>query len=280
MIGEDIYVVDCHHHVGDLTAVARGKAGADPADLDEYREAEFAARLGTMATRGTDQAILLPGHGYLRPRGNADTMRVNDALAAYRDRDPAHFPAALGVVEPLHGDESKRELHRIKDELGLVGVSFHARFQGVATNSSYVLELAAEMARLSLIPFVHAAAPSMDEDWWKVQEFAESIPDVPVVALDAFSSSERSWEAVRVAAKTPNIYFDTSMCVSMQFVVPLLEAFGPDRIVFGTDTYSSSIPNPPGAQRVIPDQLLDADYLSTEDKRKILGGNIRELLSL
>ncbi|MES2171653.1 MAG: amidohydrolase family protein [Actinomycetota bacterium] len=278
MVGEGIHVIDCHQHVGDIAAVAR--KGTPGAETENYQEAELEARLTTMATRGFDQAILLPGHGYLRPQGNVDTMRVNDELAAYRDRDPAHFPAALGVVEPLHGELSFQELHRIKDELGLAGVSFHARFQGVATNSRYVLDLAVEIGRLGLIPYVHAAAPSKDEDWWKIQEFAECIPDVPVVALDAFDSSEKSWEAVRVAVKTPNIYFDTSMCSSMQFVLPVIEEVGAERVIFGTDLYSSLTPNPPGAQRTIIDQIVDADYLTLEDKRNILGENIRRLLQL
>jgi predicted TIM-barrel fold metal-dependent hydrolase len=279
MTVQDISVIDCHHHVGSIAAVAAGDATADE-DSPAFQDAELRVRLDTMGELGVDQAVLIPGHGYLRPNGNADTIAVNDGIAAYRDRNPDRFPAALGVVEPLHGKESIRELHRIKDELGLAGVSFHARFQGVATNSGLVLTLAREMAALGLVPFVHAADASRDEDWWKVQDFADAIPEVPVVALDAFTTSEKSWEALRVARQTPNLYFDTSVSSGLHFVLPVLNEVGPERIIFGTDQYSAITPPGPSSRRNIIDQLAATDRVGIEAKRAILGGNVRRLLNL
>lgn len=281
MTVQGISVIDCHHHVGSVSAVARevNGVGADES-LEGFHRAEFQVRLQTMDELGVDQAILIPGHGYLRPNGNADTMAINNGIAEYRDRYPTRFPAALGVVEPLHGAESFRELHRIKDELGLVGVSFHARFQGVATNSGLLLSLAREISQLGLVPFVHAADASRDEDWWKLQDFADAIPDVSVVALDAFTSSEKSWEAVRVARQTPNLYFDTSVCAGLHFVLPVLEAAGPERIIFGTDQYSAATLPGPSSRRNVIDQLAATDRVDMDTKRAILGGNLRRLLKL
>jgi predicted TIM-barrel fold metal-dependent hydrolase len=276
---QGISVIDCHHHVGSINAVAAGGASEDE-ESEEFRQAELAVRLQTMDELGVDQAILIPGHGYLRPKGNADTIAVNNGIAAYRDRNPDRFPAALGVVEPLHGQESIRELHRVKDELGFVGMSFHVRFQGVATNSGLVLRLAREMAKIGLVPFVHAADASRDEDWWKVQDFAEAVPDIPVVALDAFTSSEKSWEARRVARHTPNLYFDTSVCAGLHFVLPVLEEAGPERIIFGTDQYSAVTAPGPSSRRNIIDQLAATDRVDKQTKQAILGGNLKRLLGL
>lgn len=274
-------VIDCHHHVGSVSAVAAEASGiADDEHSEAFQQAEARVRLETMDELGVDQAVLIPGHGYLRPRGNADTMAENDRIAAYRSRNPERFPAALGVVEPLHGTESFRELHRIKTELGLAGVSFHVRFQGVATNSGTVLALAREMALLDLVPFVHAADASRDEDWWKIQDFADAIPETPVLALDAFTSSEKSWEAVRVARQTPNLYFDTSVCAGLHFVLPVLDVAGPERIVFGTDQYSAVIPPGPSSRRNIIDQLAATDRVDDKTKQAVFGGNLKRLLGL
>jgi predicted TIM-barrel fold metal-dependent hydrolase len=274
-------VIDCHHHVGSVSAVAAEASGvAQDEQSEAFRQAEERVRLATMDDLGVDQAVLIPGHGYLRPRGNADTIAENNRIAAYRDRNPERFPAALGVVEPLHGPESFRELHRIKDELGLVGVSFHVRFQGVATNSGLVLALAREMAQLGLVPFVHAADACRDEDWWKIQDFADAIPDTPVLALDAFTSSEKAWEAARVARQTPNIYFDTSVCAGLHFVLPIVDAAGPERVIFGTDQYSAVTPPGPNARRNIIDQLAATDRVDGDTKQAILGGNLLRLLGL
>jgi predicted TIM-barrel fold metal-dependent hydrolase len=281
MTVQGISVIDCHHHVGSINAVAAEAIGpGEDEESEAFKCAELEMRLQIMKELGVDQAILIPGHGYLRPNGNADTIKVNNGIAAYRDRHPDRFPAALGVVEPLHGAESIRELHRIKEELGLAGVSFHVRFQGVATNSGLVLALAREMAVLGLVPFVHAADASRDEDWWKVQDFADAIPDTPVVALDAFTTSEKSWEAVRVARQTPNLYFDTSVCAGLHFVRPVLDVAGPERIIFGTDQYSAVSPPGPSSRRNILDQLAGTDQIDMDAKRAILGGNLRRLLGL
>lgn len=278
---EGMRIIDCHHHVGAIAAVARERRQAAMApDSPEYSQAEAAVRLQTMRYLGVDQAVLIPGHGYLRPRGQEDTIRINDAIAAYRDSNPDAFPAALAVIEPLHGSASFDELRRIKSELGLAGVSFHARFQGVATNSAYVLALAREMVKLDLVPFVHAVAASRDEDWWKVQDFAESIAEVPVLALDAFTSSEKAWEAVRVAQKTPNLYFETSGCSDLAFILPLIEEVGADRVVFGTDQYSALQSRGPGLRNTILHQLVYTDRIEAGGKRAILCDNVRRLLKI
>jgi predicted TIM-barrel fold metal-dependent hydrolase len=281
MARNGIAVIDAHHHVGSVHAVERetGRPAADEG-TKEYRELELSSRVQTMDELGVDQSIVIPGHGYLRPNGHEDTKRTNNAIAAYRDRTPGRFPAAIGIVEPLHGAKSLDELGRIKEELGLVGVSFHVRFQGVSTNSVYVLTLAREMAQLGLFPYVHATAASLDESLWKVQDFADSIPEVPVLALDSFSSSEQAREAVRVAQQTPNLYFDTSVCMGLHLILPVLDEVGPERLVFGTDQYSSLGPLRPNSRRNIIDALMATDLVDEEAKRLIFGGNIRRLLGL
>lgn len=118
------HIIDCHHHVGSV----KDTLGLGP---DEATGAEeLRARLDTMDRNGVSQAIVIPGHGYLRPHGVADTRAVNDAVAAYRDALPDRFPAAIGIVEPLYGPAGLDELTRIRDELGIVGASFHTRSRG------------------------------------------------------------------------------------------------------------------------------------------------------
>ena len=122
-------ILDVHHHVGDpvqALAMPGAEGAAPPIGLDH----ELSVRLETMDRDGVDCALLIPGHSYLRPNGLADTRRINDGIAAYRDKTPDRFPAALGIVEPLYGRAGDEELRRIKGELGIVGVSFHTRVSG------------------------------------------------------------------------------------------------------------------------------------------------------
>ncbi|MGR7003449.1 amidohydrolase family protein [Yinghuangia aomiensis] len=118
----DYEILDCHHHVGDVHGVLG--LGPTPTGSDPAAD-ELAVRLATMDRNGVDRAIVIPGHGYLRPSGLADTRRINDAIAAYRDATPDRFPAAVGIVEPLYGPAGLDEVDRCAHELGLRGISFH-----------------------------------------------------------------------------------------------------------------------------------------------------------
>lgn len=268
------HVIDCHHHVGSLEAqgftFAGIEAGKDPAVVELER------RLSAMDRQGVDQAIVIPGHGYLRPDGVADTRRINDGVAAYRDAHPQRFPAALGIVEPLHGKAGIAELTRLRDELGLVGVSVHTRFQGVQTDSPLVLAVVREAARLGLVPFVHAVEGVPDEAIWRAQQVARAVPDTTIVVLDAFGGAEHARQAVIIAKETPNMVFDTSLAHHYLFVENMIDAVGPERLVFGTDYYSMMGDPQPS---VVLDQLARND-LPAEHKAAILSGNLRRILRL
>jgi predicted TIM-barrel fold metal-dependent hydrolase len=275
MARDGYHVIDVHHHSGTLEALGI-RIGPEGVSDDELWELEFETRVATLDATGVDQAVILPGHGYLRPAGLADTQRENDRMAAYRDRRPDRFPAALGVVEPLYGKAGLDELARLRHELGLAGVTFHTRFQGVSTNSPLVVDLVRRMAELALVPFVHGVAEVADEALWRVRDLARAVPDTTMVVLDAFSSHEQSEQALRLADDAPNVVLDTSLSHGVHHLGRLVAEFGPDRLVFGTDVYSHVRP-----QRDNPtlDAVLGAGW-PPEVTAAVLSGTARRVLGL
>lgn len=268
------HVIDCHHHVGSLEAqgfdFGGADAGRDPADVDLER------RLSGMDQLGVDQAILIPGHGYLRPNGVADTARINDMVAAYRDRTPQRFPAALGIAEPIYGRAGLDELRRMRDELGMLGVSVHTRFQGVQTDSPLVMTMVKHAAELGLVPFIHAVDGVPDEALWRAQQVARAIPETTVVILDAFGGAEHARQAVIIAQETPNLVWDTSLAHHYLFVENMIRAVGYERVIFGTDYYSM-MPHP--QHSVVLDHLSHGALPPTATAA-ILGGNLRRVLGI
>src|SRR5262249_7737777 len=123
-------VIDAHNHVGDLWGPEN--LYSDNLTRQGELDRDARARIAALTRRGVDQAVVIAAPSYLRPDGLVDTRRMNDLVAAYRDVDPDRFPAAVGVVEPLYGERGLAEVDRCKFELGLVGISFHTRFQGVS----------------------------------------------------------------------------------------------------------------------------------------------------
>jgi predicted TIM-barrel fold metal-dependent hydrolase len=280
----EIDVFDCHHHVGDVAALLDGRHAVAPnapvntpanapATPVELVETEMAQRLAIMDAGGVRQAAVIPGHAYERPNGIADTRRVNDEIAAYRDARPDRFPVAIGVAEPLYGHVSLAELGRMKDELGLRGVSFHARFQGVSMDNPWILRYVERMAELGLVPVLHALTESVDEALWKTAAIARAFPDRPMLVLDAFSSFEGTKECDHVAESCPNLLFDTSLSYNFDLIEAFVRRHGAQRVVFGTDLYS-----PPVGRRIshLLAQIADSS-LPPDDKTAILGANARGL---
>jgi len=273
----DFEVIDVHHHVGNAFRALGGALDSDP-DLDAraYAEKEIASRLEIMDGAGVERAIVIPGHGYERANGIADTRAENDAIAAYRNALPGRFPAAIGIVEPRDGEASLAELERAKRELGLAGISFHTRFQGVSLDSRWILTYVAHMAELGLVPVIHAMNETPEEALWKLAVVARTIPDTPVLALDAFGSYEATRECFFIAEVAPNIVFDTSLSYNFDFIEEFAGRFGAERVVFGTDLYS----HPVGRRisHLLP-QIIASD-LPREAKQLILAGNARRLFGI
>jgi uncharacterized protein len=274
MPGHGFSVLDVHHHVGDALTALGGDleptAGMEP---DEYERVELERRLTIMDADEVAQAVVIPGHGYLRPNGVADTRRVNDAIAAYRDRRPDRFPVAVGVIEPAYGAAGLVEVDRIGDELGLAGVSFHTRFQGVSLDSRWVDRAVERLAERDLVPVIHAMDDTPEEALWKLAALARRFPDVSMLALDPFSSYEATRQCFFVAELAPNVVFDTSLSYNFDFIEQLARRFGADRVAFGTDLYSW-----PVGRRIshLLDQIVGS-ALHEDEKAAILGGNARRL---
>ena len=265
-------VFDCHHHVGDVREFLAGAVvEPGPAEAEERRR-----RIAIMDGGGVEQAVVIPSHAYPRPGGLADTHRVNDAIAAYRDAAPDRFPVAVGIVEPLYQEAGWVELERCAHELRLGGISFHARFQGISMDNPWVRDYVGRMGELGLVPFLHALTEASDEALWKVGTVARAFPDLPMLVLDAFSTFEGTKEVSHVAELCPNLLFDTSLAYNADFIEVFARRFGADRVVFGTDLYS-----PPVGRRIshILSQLLESE-LSDDDKAAIVGNNARRLLGL
>jgi hypothetical protein len=274
---ETFQVLDVHHHVGDaFTALGGSLDPTDGMDGDEYARTELESRLAIMDAGGVQQAVVIPGHGYLRPGGIADTRRVNDGIAAYRDRRPDRFPVAVGIVEPQHGAALLDEIDRIDADLRLRGVSFHTRFQGVSLDSQWIVRAVERLAERSMIPVVHVMDETPEEALWKLAGLARAQPNVRFLALDPFCSFEATRQCSFVADVAPNIVFDTSLSYNFDAIEEFAGRFGAERVVFGTDLYSY-----PVGRRVshLLGQIVEST-LSDEDKARILGGNARELFGV
>lgn len=265
-------VIDVNHHLKDLdhhlntdvyAYVANAYADGGNAAI------ELTTRLAAMNAQNVRGAVIIAGSGYVRPRGLADTMAVNDAVAAYRDQQPSRFVAAVGDVDPFYGTAGVGEVKRCSDELELAGISFH----GMGFTMRPLIE---KVGELGLVPFVHVGTPN--ETIWQVDSLAKDFPDLTMVVLYVFNAINQVGSLAEIAERRPNLYFDLSGSVSFETLgLPHLRAIGADRFLYGTYTQSWPLHTRPFGD-LLPD-IVDSD-LSQADKAAILGGNIKRILNL
>jgi uncharacterized protein len=273
-VGFDVF--DVHHHVGRAFDALGGELDDTASDPKEIARVELAERLRIMDDSGVRQALVIPGHGYLRPNGVADTRRVNNEISAYRDQTPGRFPVACGIVEPRDGSHALDEIERVASELGLVALSFHTRFQGVSMDSRWILRYIDRMSELGLVPVIHAMDDTPEESLWKLASIARSFPDLTILALDAFSSYEATRQCFFVADVATNIVFDTSLSYNFDFIEEFAARCGHERVLFGTDLYSWPVGR--RASHLLT-QIVECG-LPRDAKAAILGGNARRLFGL
>jgi predicted TIM-barrel fold metal-dependent hydrolase len=113
-----------------------------------------------------------------------------------------------------------------------------------------------------------------EEALWKLASVARELPDLTLLALDAFGGFEATRQCFFVADAAPNVVFDTSLSYNFDFIEDFVVRFGADRVVFGTDLYSFPVGR--RISHLLPQ--IEASALDDADKAAVLGGTARRLL--
>lgn len=261
-------VTDIHTHVGGLGVA--GGSRVDPTDL----AVDYEQRVELMDNNGIDQAVVLPTSSYDKTNGIDSTRELNESVRRIVD---SHDRLVRGVatVEPTHGENAVAELDRIADQ-GFEAIMWHHRFQGTAIDEGVTKECLKQMDDLGLAVFVHCFHTSNLEALHRVKNIA-GLTDQPIVVLDALADYDNVELAIEIGNEFENVYFDTALMFSIGRVVEtMVENLGADRLVFGSDLYTS-----PLMYRYSSDlfQVRKAD-ITEEQREMILEENTKRLLNI
>lgn len=243
---------------------------------------EYQTRVEVMHENGIHSAAALPSNAYNHPDGVKDTQRVNDAMAAYKARDPKRFPVVAGTVEPKHGERALEEVARVHHELKLDGLCWHHFLQGAYIDAPIMYLIIRKMVDLGLVPFVHIYAENPLEAPWRLERLALEFPSTTFVALDGFSSFEQGSQMIALAQRVPNVMFDTALLKVPDFLKQLVKTIGSHRVVLGTNQYSEPqlYKQSPRARWSDVLHLVQNAYISDEERADVLGGNMQRLFNL
>lgn len=267
-----VEVLDAHQHLGIIEDFTKARVRESPEDPEEV---ERRTRVEAMDRSGIHRAIIGPSYQYLMPNGIADTRRLNDRIAAFRDRMPERFPFAIGAIEPRQGEAALEEVRRLKRELKMVGAMFHNRLQGCYVDSPWMKRCVREMADAGLVPFVHSHHGSLLESPWRCERLAQEFPATTFVILDGLAGYEETELFYDIVQRRENLVFDTGMWSGGSTKInAAAKVMGAHRLVFGSGLYSY----PMGFRRTQVVETVLESSLTEAEKAQVLAGNLYGIL--
>ena len=218
---------------------------------------------------------------------------INDnALALNRTSDVTHL-YSFGGMHPAF-EEPERELTRIA-KAGLKGIKLHPVYQLADMDDPSYLRVLKAAAANGLLVLIHAGIDVgfLDLTYSSVEKIARAVDAVPTGRyILAHMGGWRQWEeATRLFAGRENVWIDTSFSLgdmvpvsdgfyethslerlSVEQFLRMKEAFGADRLLFGTDS--------PWEKQAAEVARIRALPIPEQEKAAILSGNAEKLLRI
>lgn len=259
-------IIDIHTHIYPVTLARRAmrwsNLGPDDYDKLPLRE-NLLARM-----REENVAVSVVQHVVTKPATQTDVNRF-----ARESRRTNLIP--FGGLHP-DCDHVIEELEKLKDR-NMAGIKFHPPYQSVNLTDEKYIEMWKHINYLGFPVLIHCgfAGPEHDYDLFPsgVLKILRYAPDVPLILAHMGGRSENPEEEKILFHLPENVYIDTAMSAEVQpfdDFVRMVEAMGPDRVLFGSDfpyeTQKASI------------ELIRKSPFSQSEKEMMLGGNAAQIL--
>ncbi len=283
-------IIDAHVHLFTPKIITNVSAKSEMVAKLHLQTDEATKRIGTEALgtalgrAGIHTALMLPTAG-------ADSVsEVNSvAMATAADCD---FLNTAGTLHP-EGKDLPAELTTLHAS-GIRAIKLCSFSQGFMLDAPATMAMLAQIETFNrnqshhffvvLDTFYKAATyfgtdPRYTTDPTGINRLVRTFPGIKFVGAHMGGLTAPFEDIVRCLPSADNLYLDTSNAAhtlkEAEFI-QLLQIHGPERIIFGTDWPWFD----PGKEVSLIDGLLDrADY-TVNDKKKVFGGNIAELLTI
>lgn len=281
-------IIDIHTHTfPDKIAAATLDKLKHLSHTIPFADGTAAGLAASMARAGVDRSVVMPVA--TSPR---QVPHVNDASARMNELGAQTGVLSFGCMHPDF-DGWKEELARVRD-LGLKGIKLHPQYQDTDFDDPRYLRILDRCGELGLVVLTHAGLDigMPGKDNCAPEMVARALAQVgPVKLVLAHMGGWRQWDRVEALLPGTGVYLDTSF--SLGEITPLddghyrpedlplldeaaflrmVRRFGPDRILFGTDSPWDDQGTALARLRALPLEKSELDA--------ILGGSARKLLEL
>ncbi len=283
-------IIDAHVHLFTPKIIGNVSAKSEMVAELHLQTDEATKRIGTEALgaalgrAGINAALMLPTAG-------ADSVsEVNSvAMATAAECD------ILNTAGTLHPEckDLPAELTGLH-AAGIRAIKLCSFSQGFMLNAPATMAMFAQIEAFNrnhihhffvvLDTFYKAAAyfgtdPRYTTDPARISRLVRTFPEITFVGAHMGGLTAPFEDIIRSLPAADNLYLDTSNAahtLNEAEFIQLLDVHGPERISFGTDWPWFH----PGEEISLIEALLDRAGYTVNDKAKVLGGNIAELMAI
>ncbi len=261
-------LIDFHIHAYATEVAERAVAKlVETASVNAYTDGTIGDTRKKLKEWGVDYGVLLP---------IATKPTQQEKINRWAIRHNRGNLICFGTVHPDHHDK-ENELERLS-AAGIKGIKLHPDYQGHYMFDEQMEEIYAKCEELGLMVILH-----MGYDPYSVKErhampcdlakMAEKYPSLKFIG--AHMGGMNNWESVIYYLKgADNVWLDTAFCnefMSDEMFLRLVEAFGEDKILFGSDL--------PWSTSLKEQELIKRAKISDSAKEKIFYKNAVKLLN-
>ena len=279
-------IIDIHTHTfPDKIAAATLDKLKHLSHTIPFTDGTAAGLAASMARAGVDRSVVMPVA--TSPR---QVPHVNDASARMNELGAQTGVLSFGCMHPDF-DGWKEELARVRD-LGLKGIKLHPQYQDTDFDDPRYLRILDRCGELGLVVLTHAGLDigMPGKDNCAPEMVARALDQVgPVKLVLAHMGGWRQWDRVEALLPGTGVYLDTSF--SLGEITPLddghyrpgdlplldeaaflrmVRRFGPDRILFGTDSPWDDQETALARLRALPLEKSELDAILGSSARKLL----------
>ena len=283
-------IIDAHVHLFTPKIIANVSAKSGMVAELHLQTDKATQRIGTAALgtalglAGVHAALMLPTAS---ANGVSEVNRAAMATAADCD-----YLNTAGTLHPECKD-LQAELAALH-ATGIRAIKLCSFSQGFMLNAPATMAMFAQIETFNrnhthhffvvLDTFYKAAAyfgtdPRFTTDPACISRLVQTFPRITFVGAHMGGLTAPFEDIIRCLPAADNLYLDTSNAahtLNEAEFIQLLQAHGPNRILFGTDWPWFD----PGEEIMLIEGLLDRAGYNVNDKAKVFGGNIAELLAI
>jgi predicted TIM-barrel fold metal-dependent hydrolase len=211
---------------------------------------------------------------------------TNDYLSKVLKEHQKRLIGFAWIDKPLEENEAVEQLHDAITILGFKGLKLHPGVQGFNPADPKIYPLIRKAAEIKIPIFIHMFPwPPGTFHYYKPENISILKKHVPNAIIMVGHMVPKHFMELEILAWEPGIFIETSFGLEMitnlfgiKFTERLVRRIGIDKVVFGSDWMGAQ----DGDARIADYNLkiFDKMDLTKEEKDKILGENIREVIDL